>query len=47
MRPARELHIARCAGSRRIAVVALAVTLLVLALLDPPPRVYGYRSWHR
>jgi len=60
MRPAREIHIARWAGVRRIAVVASAVTLLVwparrssrpmvlaallvLALLDPPPRLYAYR----
>lgn len=110
MRPAREIHIVQSAGFRRIAVVALAVTLLawpagpviaaaeaaplaatagpkadgpattatagamtstsrppadrrpaassavlpivlaallVLALLDPPPRFYSHRYWHR
>jgi hypothetical protein len=110
MRPAREIHIVQSAGFRRIAVVALAVTLLVwpagaviaaaepapleatagpkaggpattatagamtstsrppagrgpaassavlpmvlaallvLALLDPPPRLYPHRYWHR
>jgi hypothetical protein len=43
MRPAREIRIARCAGVRRIAVVALAVTLLVwparavIAAAEPAP----------